>query len=271
MRGIARACWLLPLAVLSAGCTQNPYLLQRQITALQQQQTTLAQQSKDLQSRAAALDKDNQELEVLLAQEQQRRQLLADQEAALREQLASATGQITRLKQDRTEAERRALNASSRRPVGATIEANNSLLETMPVLDVPDVQVRRDGDVIRIELPCDRLFVDGSAQLRAGAGQLLDSAAAEIGRTYPDQFIGIEGHTDNATPAAGATSSYQLAVSRAGAVHDYLAARTRLRPNQLFIAGHGPNHPVVSNGTTAGKARNRRIELVIYPEQAGRR
>jgi flagellar motor protein MotB len=270
MRRIARACWL-SLAALAAGCTQNPYLLQRQITALEQQQTTLAQQSKELQTRAAALDKDNQDLEMLLAQEQQRRQLLADQEAALREQLASATGQITRLKQDYTESERRALNASTRRPIGATIEANNSLLETLPVLDLADVQVRRDGDVIRIELPSDRLFVDNSAQLRAGAGQLLDSAAAEISRTYPDQFIGIEGHTDNAAPPQGATGAYQLAVARASAVHDYLAGRTRLRLQQLFIAGHGPNHPVVSNGTTAGKARNRRIELVIYPEQAGRR
>jgi outer membrane protein OmpA-like peptidoglycan-associated protein len=50
-------------------------------------------------------------------------------------------------------------------------------------------------------------------------------------------------------------------------VFDYLAARTRLKAQQLFVVGHGGNHPVVSNGTAAGKARNRRIELAVYPER----
>ena len=35
---------------------------------------------------------------------------------------------------------------------------------------------------------------------------------------------------------------------------------------QLFVVGHGGSHPVVSNATDAGRARNRRIEVVIYPE-----
>jgi outer membrane protein OmpA-like peptidoglycan-associated protein len=39
----------------------------------------------------------------------------------------------------------------------------------------------------------------------------------------------------------------------------------------MFVAGHGGNHPVVSNATAAGRERNRRIELVIYPEQVGGR
>ena len=37
-----------------------------------------------------------------------------------------------------------------------------------------------------------------------------------------------------------------------------------------FVVGHGSNHPVVSNATPAGKERNRRVELVVYPEQVGR-
>ena len=55
------------------------------------------------------------------------------------------------------------------------------------------------------------------------------------------------------------------------ALYDYLATRTRLKPQQLFVVGHGANHPVVSNGTPAGKDRNRRVELVIYPEKASTR
>ena len=37
--------------------------------------------------------------------------------------------------------------------------------------------------------------------------------------------------------------------------------------DQLFVIGHGANHPVVSNASDAGKARNRRIEFVVYPER----
>ena len=50
---------------------------------------------------------------------------------------------------------------------------------------------------------------------------------------------------------------------------DFLTSRTSLKQGQLFLVAHGPNHPVVSNATAAGRARNRRIELVIYPERSG--
>jgi outer membrane protein OmpA-like peptidoglycan-associated protein len=52
-------------------------------------------------------------------------------------------------------------------------------------------------------------------------------------------------------------------------VFEYLVARTTIRPNQLFVVGHGSNHPVVSNATTPGKLRNRRVELAIYPDRIG--
>jgi outer membrane protein OmpA-like peptidoglycan-associated protein len=55
------------------------------------------------------------------------------------------------------------------------------------------------------------------------------------------------------------------------AVYDYLATHSHLKPQQLFVVGHGANHPVVSNGTPAGKERNRRVELVVYPEKMASR
>ena len=53
------------------------------------------------------------------------------------------------------------------------------------------------------------------------------------------------------------------------AVYEELTSRMRMRPDQLFVVGHGSNHPVVSNATAEGKQRNRRVELVIYPERRG--
>jgi outer membrane protein OmpA-like peptidoglycan-associated protein len=41
-----------------------------------------------------------------------------------------------------------------------------------------------------------------------------------------------------------------------------------MHEGQLFIVAHGANHPLVSNATAAGRSRNRRMELVVYPERA---
>ena len=92
--------------------------------------------------------------------------------------------------------------------------------------------------------------------------------AAEIARTYPDQIIGVEGHTDN-DPIAGPQwrNNHELSIARAMSVYDVLVNRTRLQGNQLFVVGHGSNHPIVSNATLEGKRRNRRVELVVYPDR----
>jgi flagellar motor protein MotB len=116
------------------------------------------------------------------------------------------------------------------------------------------------------------LFQPGSTVLQPVAGSMLDTAAAELSRAYPDQTIGIEGHTDNdfiRTPGAG--DHQQLSVARATAVYQYLVARGQIPSTRMFIVGHGSNHPVVSNATAAGKERNNRVELVVYPEKVGGR
>jgi outer membrane protein OmpA-like peptidoglycan-associated protein len=41
-----------------------------------------------------------------------------------------------------------------------------------------------------------------------------------------------------------------------------------MHENQLFLGAHGANHPLVSNATAAGRSRNRRVELVVYPDRA---
>ncbi len=87
------------------------------------------------------------------------------------------------------------------------------------------------------------------------AGSLLDTVAAELARSYPDQIIGVEGHTEgDAVGAAGWATNQQLSVSRALAVYQHLGTRGPLKPQQLFTVGHGGNHPIVSNATPGGRA-----------------
>jgi flagellar motor protein MotB len=272
MRALAAGCWPIALAALVAcGCAQNPYALQNQLAATQQQQAALAQRNQELQSRATSLDQDNQDLQTQLAQTQRQSHLYQDQITALREQLGSTTSQLTQARQDKqvTERNAQAVVASTKRRAGAVITPNNSLRQNLPNLSIPGVEVRQDGDTVRFELATDRLFGPGTAQIRNDATQMLDAVAAEIERTYPEQIIGVEGHTANETPPPQWGSPHQFSMAEATAVFDYLTARTHLRPNQLFLVGHGGNHPVVSNATPAGQARNRRVELVVYPDKFG--
>ncbi|MGD9648245.1 MAG: OmpA family protein [Pirellulales bacterium] len=267
-------CALAVLAPWAVGCSPNQYALQGQVQNLQQQQVAIAQQSTELQTRASALDQDNQELERLLAQSQQQVRLLEDQLLAVRDQLSSTTTQLAEVrdKYQNTDERARTLAASLRKRGGAEIQANSSLSGTLPGLNLPGVEVRRDGDVVRVELPGNRLFVSGSARLLPEAGQLIEQVAAEITRAYPDRIVGVEGHTDSDPVSGGQwANNHQLSVGRAMAVYDHLLARCGMTPEQLMVVGHGSNHPVVSNATAAGKERNRRVELVIYPDRIAKR
>jgi flagellar motor protein MotB len=271
MRVVAIAGSLVLFAVpLLCGCANNSYALKNQNQTLQQQQLTLQQRNQELQTRATTLDHDNQDLETLLAQTRQQSKVLEDQLAAVRDQLATATTQLAQVRDEKqlTEKQTEALMASTRRQ-GAKITANSSLQRSLPGVNLPGIEVRPDGDVVRIELPAARLFQPGSTALQPIAGPLIDTVAAEIARAYPDQKVGVEGHTDTdfvRSPSGGDNQS--LSVARATAVYQYLNSRNQFPASRMFIAGHGGNQPVVSNATAAGKARNNRVELVVYPDKA---
>ena len=205
----------------------------------------------------------------MLAQARQEGKLAQDQLVAVRDQLAGMTSQLTQLREDKqlTERQAEALMASTRRRAGATISANNSLRRNLPVMNIPGIEARADGEVIRVELPASRLFAGESASLQPTSASIVENVGMQLARAYPQQIIGIEGHTDNAPIRGGPTGNQQTSLARAMTVYQMLATRGMVPAAQLFVVGHGGNHPVVSNATPSGKARNNRVELVVYPEQ----
>jgi chemotaxis protein MotB len=273
MRGLAWAgCATVAALLVLAGCADNPMVVNGRLNELQQQQLALSRQNQELQSRASSLDHDNQELQTALSQARQQNKVLEDEKKLVKDQLASLNAQVARVREEKrsTDQKVQALNASLQRQGNATITPNNSLLKTLPQFNRPDIFVRRDGDVLRIELPAAALFEPGSAQLRSAAMPLLADVALELLRDYPSQVIGIEGHTSS-DPISNALwrNNLQFSISQATMVYEVLVNQGRLPPKQLLVVGHGASHPVVSNATPAGKQRNARVELVIYPETAG--
>jgi flagellar motor protein MotB len=262
---MSSACWL-------AGCNRQMVAANQQpapVTITPQQQQAIAQQSQQYQQRTVALDKDNQELASLLAQARQQTQLLEEQVRATQQQLRDTTDRLASVQTDNDQLRSRtsALTASMQTRSQAEIRANNSLLRNLTISNMPGVTVRQDGDVVRIELPADQLFNFGSAQFKTGSETLVRAAVADLVQNYPQQLIGVEGHTDGSPPATPQFPTDQhLAVAQATAIYDALVRSGGMPAKQLFVVGHGGSHPVVSNATEAGRARNRRIELVVYPE-----
>ena len=159
-----------------------------------------------------------------------------------------------------------ALQASVRKGGGAIITANNSIRRSLAVVDIPGLEIRQQEDVIRIECPADQLFQRGRRNC-CRARRRFWTRSLTRSRNYPRQRVAIEGHTDSGPVYSGvAATSHQLSTYQALAVFDLLTRRDHLPAKQLFIQGMGSNYPRASNATEAGRARNRRIELVIYPE-----
>ncbi len=262
------------LVLALAGCAENSLVLKGQVDRYKQEQTALAQQKDELQGQASNVRQDNEQLHSVLAQQQQQNKLLQDRLALLQSQLASTNEQLARAQDENKAANQKVqtLTASMHRQGGVAITPNNSFAQSLPAINLPDVFVRRDGDVIRVELPSQRLFQAGNAQLLPEASQMIATAAAELVRSYPNQILGVEGHTDS-SPLANAQwrNNHQLSIGRAVAVYDVLVAQNRIPPSQLFLVGHGSNHPLYSNATPAGRQRNNRVELVVYPERGGGR
>ncbi len=174
--------------------------------------------------------------------------------------------QLASARQEREQAQQTAdtLLAANRRRGAASITPNTNL--SLPELAIPGVEIRRDGEVLRIPLSSDDLFQPGTVQLQPAAESRLRQIAAELSFSVRDQRIGVEGHTDGQTISGPWRDPLHLSSAQAMAVYEFLAQQDLFGPTQFHVVGHGGNHPLYSTATADGRRGNRRVELVIYPE-----
>lgn len=262
--------WQLSAVCLLAltGCQNNPFVTPQARSWQQQQQTPeYVSQLRDMQQKVEKLSSLNRDLTTQLAQSQQRTRLIRDETNLVKKQLSETAGELRRqtLAKDQSEQRLKAIQASNVRHGAATIRANNSVTRQLDVLNIPGYQVFTEGDVVRVEVPADQLFNGQSAQLRPAALAILDNIATALATKYQRQRIALEGHADPRSRGPY-NSAHELTVAQATAVFQRLSQQSRLQARQLFIIGQGSNNPRYSNATADGQARNRRIELVVYPE-----
>ena len=274
-RWFARTCQLAGAMMLCSlvGCNQNPYFAGPAGATWNTPQTSAVNQTEariaELSRRVQLLDDDNRQLHTQLAQSEQQAQVFRDESDLLRKQLGemSQRAEATAIAARDAENRVRGMQASSQLRGSASISANTDLTQQASRLNLGGIPVVPDGKVLRIVIPADQLFSPGTAQLLPQAATTLDPIAAQLRNVFPQQRIGIEGYTDNAPIYGGiAATSHQLAAAQASAVLDVMSRRSGMPAQQLFTVAQGANNPRQSNDTPAGRAANRRIELVIYPD-----
>jgi len=109
-------------------------------------------------------------------------------------------------------------------------------------------------------------FKFAKAALPDEAKAQLDKLVANVAADPKAVFFEIEGHTDS---TGAATTNEMIGLERAEAVKRYLYEQHHVPLHKISVISYGETKPVDSNGTKAGRARNRRVEVkVLSPEQA---
>lgn len=125
-----------------------------------------------------------------------------------------------------------------------------------------EVELRLEERGIVMEMPEQIFFERSRADLRGEARQVLDQLS-EMFYKINERVI-VEGHTCNlpiSTPEF--PSNWELSVLRAVRVTRYLVEERGLDPRRFTANGYGQYHPLESNDTYEGRARNRRVTIVI--------
>ena len=122
------------------------------------------------------------------------------------------------------------------------------------------VAIEQRGLAIRV-LTDSLLFSSGSATLESHGAPLLSKIAAllNVDHVHP---IAVEGNTDNVPISGTFPSNWELSTARASSVVRFMIARG-VDPQRLSAIGYADQHPIATNSTPAGRALNRRVEIVL--------
>lgn len=114
------------------------------------------------------------------------------------------------------------------------------------------------------------LFDSGEAQVKPEGQAVLQSIAGILAQ-FPNRQIHIIGHTDNVPIRSSSrgryASNWELSTARATAAVRFLSEQAGVDPHRLGAVGYGEFHPLADNATPEGRARNRRIAVVVLSEE----
>lgn len=281
--------WLIPLVLLLlASCQTVP---SAEVTSLTAEKASLEAQLNDLKARALELEREIDaqrsgkgaltetrdqllrdrdtllartgrletriaELETEIATVRAEKALALNRAADPAERITSLESRLAALQTERDALAGRLQQESERLEAAA-----RQLRETLSVeVGRGDLEIVRYQNVLVVNIKDSLLFAPDSPVLKADYKPLLATITKAFDQ-FPEKVIRVEGHT--AVAPSRWSSSWDLGAARAVSVVRYLQEEQRVDPSRLVALSFGEFRPLAPNGDEAGRAMNRRVELVL--------
>lgn len=246
---------------------QNDYdktLMQRD--KLQNEYAALKSNYDNLSNSYDALEKNSSS--ALAENAKKNRELLAQLEAK-EQALAAENTRLENLKkqlQDRSNRVDELENLIAAKDA-AMNDLKDAISRALTDFEGKGLTVEQRGGKVYVSMENKLLFQSGSWAV-GSEGRRAVEQLGEVLAENPDINILIEGHTDN-VPYSGngqLSGNWDLSTKRATAIVEILRENASINPQNLTAAGRGEHAPIASNDTADGKAKNRRIEVILTPK-----
>lgn len=249
--------------------------LERERERQQERMQALQQQLDQTSGSLALAEQRTQTLEASVAERSEQRQQAEkaldqanEQRSRLDGALSEARTRIERLEVEL--AEFRELATLDREQIERMLAAQRTLQTNLDDLVKDDgLNIKREDQVVILQLSDRILFDSGSAAIKDEGMDVLTKVGNTIKSKLRGMRIQVAGHTDNVpvTPGQGAwANNWSLSAARAVKVLRLLEEQVGIDPQLLSAAGYGEHRPIADNESAEGRAKNRRIELLLVPQ-----
>jgi chemotaxis protein MotB len=215
-----------------------------------------ADEANQLSQQVASLDKENKDLK--------------DQVKSLTEQKEDLSQAVANLEagSDRLKANLSQITKKTQEVEKASNTYQNLLKEMKSEIAQGQVTIKELKGKLTMDVVDKILFASGEAKVKKEGIEVL-SRVVEILKTVKDKNIRIEGHTDNVQITSKLAKTYptnwELSAARAINVSKYLQEQG-IDPTILSATAFGEYQPVADNATPEGRAKNRRIAIILLPK-----
>lgn len=213
-----------------------------------------------------ALEKNSSE--AIAENIQKNRELLAQLEAK-EQALATENARLKTLEKDlknRSEQVAELENLIAAKDAAMTA-LKNAISKALTDFEGKGLTIEQRNGKVYVSMENKLLFKSGSWAVGSQGRQAVQQLGKVLGDN-PDIAVLIEGHTDNVPYKGNAqlSGNWDLSTKRATAIVNILRENAAINPENLTAAGRGEFAPIATNDTADGKAKNRRIEVILTPK-----